>query len=127
MQASKKGTEFSVLKSRNDLLVAPYGGTLINLMVSESELEHLQAYAGSLPSVQISARSQCDLELLATGAFSPLDRFMGREDYQRVLDEMRLERGFLFPIPITLPMREEDPIELDKDIALRSVKNNSWR
>ena len=48
----------------------------------------------------------CDLELLATGAFSPLDRFMGKADYERVLTEMRLKNGMLFPIPVTLPLDE---------------------
>src|SRR2546429_2251635 len=52
------------------------------------------------PSLQLAPRSVCDLELLATGAFSPLDRFMGRADYARVLDEMRLSCGQVFPIPI---------------------------
>ena len=48
----------------------------------------------------------CDLELLSTGAFSPLDRFMGREDHERVLEEMRLSNGSVFPISVTLPVHE---------------------
>jgi sulfate adenylyltransferase len=58
--------------------------------------------------VRISPRALCDLELLATGAFYPLDRFMGKADYHRVLTEMRLKNGVLFPIPITLPLDEGD-------------------
>ena len=54
-------------------------------------------------------RNLCDLELLATGGFSPLDRFMGKADYERVLHEMRLSDGTLFPLPITLTA---DPKEL---------------
>jgi sulfate adenylyltransferase len=83
----------------------------------------LKAYAGHLPSVQLSARSVCDLELLATGAFSPLDRFMGRDDHQRVLDEMRLAGGHLFPIPVILPVEPAAPVRLGQDVALRSPNN----
>src|SRR5258708_7917153 len=85
-------------------LISPYDGRLVDLFQDVDQRLDFSRYAGTLPSVQISARSQCDLELLATGAFSPLDRFMGRADYQRVLAEMRLSAGTLFPIPITLPV-----------------------
>jgi sulfate adenylyltransferase len=68
-------------------------------------------------------RSLCDLELLATGAFSPLDRFMGKADYDRVLEEMRLTYGTLFPIPITLPVEVDARIAVGKEVALRSPKN----
>lgn len=76
----------------------------MNLVVSPSEREELTAFTSHLPSLQLSERSVCDLEMLATGAFSPLDRFMGQEDYQRVLDEMRLTDGQVFPIPITVSL-----------------------
>jgi sulfate adenylyltransferase len=66
----------------------------------------------------------CDLELLATGAFSPLDCFMGQLDYQRVLDEMHLSTGQLFPLPITLPVKANLALHLDQDIALRDAKND---
>ncbi len=105
-------------------LITPYGGTLTDLMVPPAHSEALRAYANSLPSIQISERSLCDLELLATGGFSPLDRFMGQADYQRVLAEMRLVDGTLFPIPVTLPVEPNAPVALDHDIALRSAKND---
>ena len=71
-----------------------------------------------------SDRALCDLELLATGAFSPLDRFMGRADYERVVAEMRLADGTLFPIPVTLPVERIDDLHYDREIALRDSKNN---
>ncbi|HEX6284811.1 MAG TPA: hypothetical protein VFZ71_08050, partial [Pyrinomonadaceae bacterium] len=74
-------------------------------------------------SIHLSDRSICDLELLATGAFSPLDRFMGAADYARVLAEMRLANGQLFPIPVTLPVRDDEHIELDREAALLNSKN----
>ncbi|MCH8957428.1 adenylyltransferase, partial [candidate division KSB1 bacterium] len=71
-------------------LIPPYGSTLVNLLVPEEKKQEVKTYAGGLPSIQLSDRQVCDFELLATGAFSPLDRFMGKADYQSVLDEMRL-------------------------------------
>ncbi len=105
-------------------VIAPYGGALIDLLVPAEQREDRKAYASTLPSIQLSPRAVCDLELLATGAFSPLDRFMGSSDYARVLGEMRLADGTLFPIPITLPVEPSDLLQLDRDIALRDAKNN---
>ncbi len=106
-----------------DKLVAPYGGDLINLIEPAETQDELKAYASSLPSIQITSRTENDLELLATGGFSPLDCFMGEDSHKRVLDEMRLTDESIFPIPITLPVTRDDPIELGKDIALRNSKN----
>jgi sulfate adenylyltransferase len=100
-------------------LNTPYRGTLVNLLTAEDE----RAYAATLPSIQLTPRAQCDLELLATGAFSPLDRFMSSRDYKRVLDEMRLADGTLWPMPITLPVDDDAPIAVGKDVVLRSAKN----
>jgi sulfate adenylyltransferase len=105
------------------LLIPPYGGALVDLLVPTEAHDDLKAYAGQLPSVQLSARTVCDLELLAIGAFSPLDCFMGREDHQRVLDEMRLTNGHIFPIPVTLPVESSPDLHLDQDVALRNTKN----
>ncbi len=110
--------------SETSILIPPYGGQLIDLRVPPEEVEELKAYATRLPSIQLSPRATCDLELLAVGAFSPLDRFMGREDYQRVLDEMRLASGHIFPIPVTLPVEPDPAIRLDQEITLRDAKNN---
>lgn len=104
-------------------LISPYGGRLVDLMAPPEAAAELKAFANRIPSIQISERSVCDLELLATGAFSPLDRFMGRTDYERVLGEMRLANGNLFPIPVTLPVEAGPGIALDRDVALRNAKN----
>jgi sulfate adenylyltransferase len=97
--------------------------SLVDLLVPQHELEELRVYAGKLPSLQLSARCVCDLELLATGAFTPLEQFMGKADHQRVLDEMRLADGTVFPIPVTMPVDAQQPISLDRDVALRDAKN----
>jgi sulfate adenylyltransferase len=104
-------------------LIPPYGDKLVNLLVSPEEADELKSYANRLPAIQVSERVVCDLELLATGGFSPLDRFMGQRDYQRVLDEMRLANGYVFPIPVTLPVEPSPEIKLDQDIAIRNAKN----
>ncbi|OGQ74476.1 MAG: adenylyltransferase [Deltaproteobacteria bacterium RIFCSPLOWO2_12_FULL_57_22] len=103
-------------------VIPPYGGKLINLLVRGEERDEVIRKASHLPSIQLSSRSLCDIELLATGAFSPLDRFMGKADYTRVLEDMQLADGTLFPIPITLPIAVQ-PDQVGKEIALRSPSN----
>lgn len=105
------------------VLIPPYGGTLINLLAAEEEREELQTRAASLPRLRITQRSACDLELLATGGFSPLDRFMSAADYAPVVEDMRLAGGALFPIPITLPFDPVDGIKLDQEIAIADDQN----
>jgi sulfate adenylyltransferase len=105
-------------------LISPYGGKkLVNLVVSGRERDELLARAAKLPSIKISMRNLCDLELLATGGFSPLDRFMGKADYERVLHEMRLSDGTLFPLPITLTVEPKELPIVGEEIVLRNANN----
>ena len=104
-------------------LLSPYGGDLVNLVCPDEEAKALAVYANSLPALQLSERSLCDLELLAVGAFSPLDTFMGQADYQSVLTGMRLTDAHIFPIPITLPLRSDLRISEGQDIALCNSQN----
>jgi sulfate adenylyltransferase len=120
---STQTQETTIAEQFTTILPPPYGGELIDLVVPAEAVDELRAYANQLPSLQLSERSVCDLELLATGAFSPLDSFMGSQDYQRVLDEMRLTSGHIFPIPVTLPVGSGESIRLDHEIALRNAKN----
>ena len=105
-------------------LISPYGGELVNIVVGREEAEDLWAEVSGLPSVQISERAMCDLEVMATGGFSPLDRFMSGDDFHSVVNEMRLADGTLFPIPVTLPVHEFPGLGLDKRIALRDSRND---
>jgi len=100
-------------------LIDPYGGELVNLLVPAEERDELITYAADLPAIKLSERAICDLELLATGAFSPLDRFMGQADLQGVLDDMRLSDGTLFPMPITLPVSDDAPVEVGQEVTLQ--------
>ena len=106
-------------------LISPYGGKkLVDLVASGKERDELLARAAKLPSIKISMRNLCDLELLATGGFSPLDRFMGKADYERVLHEMRLSDGTLFPLPITLTADPKELPTVGEDIVLRNANND---
>ena len=111
-------------KKSNNKLITPYGEKLVNLIANEEEIADLKNLATELNSVQISERSMCDFEMMSTGAFSPLDRFMNQADYQSVVETHRLSIGTLFPIPITLPINSTDDVKLDSQIALRSPKND---
>jgi sulfate adenylyltransferase len=102
-------------------LIPPYGGKLVNLVVEGKEREELLARAGKLPSIKITMRNLCDLELIATGGFSPLTTFMGKADYDRVLREMRLADGTLFPLPITLTADPKELPNVGEELALRSA------
>ncbi|MBA2646915.1 MAG: bifunctional sulfate adenylyltransferase/adenylylsulfate kinase [Pyrinomonadaceae bacterium] len=112
------------LVENDEQLIEPYGGSLVDLLVPEEERGELMSRAAGLPRIQITPRNACDLELLATGGFSPVDRFLNRADYERVLEEMRLANGVLFPLPVTLPVSEDAPIELDGEVALADQQNN---
>lgn len=105
-------------------LILPYGGRLIDLLVAAEEREELLHYANRLPSIQISERAVCDLELLASGAFSPLETFMNQADFERVSAEMRLENGIVFPVPITLAIDGFNGLKSGIDIALRDLRND---
>lgn len=105
-------------------LIEPYGGKLVNLVVGAEEREELLARAPKLPSIKITMRNLCDLELLATGGFSPLATFMSKADYERVLHEMRLADGTLWPLPITLTADPKELPTVGEDIVLRNTNND---
>jgi sulfate adenylyltransferase len=111
-----------LLMSEN-LLIPPCGGELVDVRVAAEESEELTARARRLPSVQLSERQACDLELLATGAFSPLDKFMGEADHERVVEELRLACGHVFPVPVTLSVKAGDGVRLDGEVALRDARS----
>jgi len=82
--------------------VRSHGGILCNLLVDAEKAASLKAAANAFPSVTLTERQLCDLELLMNGAFSPLDGFMTEAAYEGVLERMRLPHGLLWPIPIML-------------------------
>ena len=104
-------------------IIEPYDGELINLLVAEKDKEEWLEKANQYPSHQLTDRSLHDLELMAVGGFSPLTTFMGEDDYNRVLTEMRLANGVLFPIPITLTIEKEALPTRGEWITLRDSRN----
>jgi len=101
--------------------VESHGGSLVNLMMDEERAAVLKEIALNLPDITLSDRQLCDLELLATGAFSPLDGFMTRSDYESVLDRMRLQSGLLWPMPVCLSVSDTKArtLEVGQSVALR--------
>jgi len=88
-------------------LIAPHGGELIRNLADETERSGLLERARSLPRLTIGSRQLADLEMLAIGAYSPLNGFMLQGDYLRVVNEMHLRNGLPWSIPITLSTSEE--------------------
>ena len=91
------------------------------LYVSADSAQKLKFEAGDLISHDLTARQVCDLELLMNGGFAPLKGFLGEDDYDGVVKDMRLADGTLWPMPITLDVAEKfaEGIEIGQDIALR--------
>ncbi len=100
-------------------LIPPYGGKLVELQVT-AEL----AAARNFPSLDLTARELGDLELLATGAFSPLTTFMGRADYESVCSDMRLQDGTLWPLPVVLEASAKlaEGLTIGAQIVLRDAE-----
>jgi len=102
-------------------LIAPHGGELINLLVSDERAAELKAASRDWPSWDLTGRQLCDLELLLNGGFSPLTGFMKKADHDAVCSSMRLADGTLWPIPILLDVPQELAGKLagQKMLALR--------
>ena len=105
-------------------LIMPHGGVLKQLYLSPEEASAEQAAARDFVSWDLTARQICDIELLLNGAFSPLEGFLGKADYDGVVENMRLADGTLWPMPITLDVSQAfaDGLETGQRIALRDVE-----
>jgi sulfate adenylyltransferase len=104
----------------NDPITAHGGGELVDLRVPSADQARVRADAAKLPTVTLGARELADLEMLASGAFSPLTGFMDQADYVRSRDEMRLASGVPWSIPITLGVEEAEAKKLSvgEEVAL---------
>jgi sulfate adenylyltransferase len=89
-------------------LIAPHGGSLVEAYLSPGELLEYRRLLPELKKVLLDPVELSDLELLSNGAYSPLDGFMGQEDYHGVVSNSRLHHGPIWTIPITLSI----PVEL---------------
>jgi sulfate adenylyltransferase len=107
-----------------DHLIAPHGGVLKNLIVDDDRRVELKKASRDWPSWDLTERQICDLEMLMSGAFSPLEGFLGRADYESVYEKLRLADGTLWPIPVVLDVTEEfaSGIGEGSSIALRDAE-----
>ncbi len=105
-------------------LIKPYKGELINLLLNASESERVKTESESYPAITLSQRQQCDLELLVTGALSPLSGFMIQKDYESVVTNASLTDGTIWPIPYYLDLTEEQAelINVGDKVALRDIE-----
>lgn len=103
-----------------DSLIAPHGGALVNREIKAEERRDAIAAAACLPRVPLNAVQYSDLCCIATGVFSPLTGFVGRADYESILDGMRLSNGTVWSIPVTLAVANDvaDAISPGTSVAL---------
>jgi sulfate adenylyltransferase len=104
-------------------LIRPHGGKLVQLLAGPEVRSELMKESAGLTSVQISASSAAQLAMLASGAFSPLDRFVGSREYEGIAETMRLTTGELCPVPVTLPAGDARHVDPGSRLALRDPQN----
>jgi sulfate adenylyltransferase len=106
--------------------IGPHGGELVDRRVPESERAERLQKAEELPTVALGPRALSDLEMISTGVFSPLTGFMGREDYESVVESMRLADGLAWSLPITISASDEEANGFDEgdEVALTNPEGN---
>jgi len=87
--------------------ITPHGGELIDRVVPEEEIRERSMEAAELPKVPLSPRALSDLQMISTGVFSPLEGFMLRDEYEGVVEDMRLQSGLAWSLPVTVSVDEE--------------------
>ena len=94
---------------------------LVQLLVDHQRTAVLKELSLHLPSLTLNDHQLCDIELLTTGALSPLTGFMNRSDYEAVLDRMQLQDGTPWPLPVCLSISEKQAKQLEsgQSVAIR--------
>ncbi len=108
-------------------MVEPHGGVLINRFLVEDISMETQAKDQGLPQISLDPRQLSDAYLIAQGALSPLDGYMGSVDYQSVLNRLRLANDLVWSLPITLAVSRSIGQSLKKgqDAALTGPDGNT--
>jgi sulfate adenylyltransferase len=107
-------------------LISPHGGQLSETLAADSKLDALRREAATLPRLTLTPKQSCDLEMITIGAFSPLNGFMGSDDFARVCREMKLatthngHRNLVWPIPILLSVKKEQSPKIGSRLALHA-------
>ncbi len=102
-------------------LVQPHGGDALNpLLLPAAERADARKRAATLKRVPLSTREVSDLFMLAMGAYTPIDGFMGEADWRGACVDMKLASGLFWPIPITLSCAKDlaDGIQIGDEVAL---------
>jgi sulfate adenylyltransferase len=102
-------------------LILPHGGKLVTLELTVEDKEEITKIKDRTKMITLSSMEQSDLQLIATGAYSPLTGFMNQKDYTRVLQEMRLSEGQVWSLPITLSTSKETAKQLKEGSELSLV------
>ena len=105
-------------------MIEPHGKTLVSFHLSADELSEYSELSNKTASLTLSLKQQCDLEMIANGAFSPLSTFNNQKDYEEILLNNRLSNGLVWPIPIVLDVPDQFLKSLDKNeyISLRNAE-----
>jgi pyruvate kinase len=106
-----------LLENVSSSLIPPHGGKLVTRVLVEAPDER---YLDSLPKIRLDQNKQMDVEQIAIGTYSPLEGFMGQEDFHSVLTDMRLADGTLWPLPIILDVAKEtaDKVSIGEVVGL---------
>ena len=106
-------------------MIQPHGGRLVERVLKSEQKNKILEKAAGLPSVKLDAESVSDIENIATGVFSPLEGFMGKEDFRHVLKQMRLSSDLPWTIPIVLDVGkdEADKLKVGGLVLLRNEKD----
>jgi sulfate adenylyltransferase len=108
-------------------LIPPHGADELKILLLEgaARAEELQR-AQSLPKVMMSSREVGDLIMLGIGGFTPLDGFMGHDDWKGVCADMKMSNGIFWPIPVTLSADKSvaDGISTGSDVALVNAEDD---
>src|SRR3989440_4980207 len=86
----------------SEMVIRPHGGVLVNRVIDPGARSGAIAAASRMPRIRLTAVQHSDLLCIATGVFSPLTGFVGRDDYESILDRMRLANGTVWSIPAGL-------------------------
>ncbi|MDN5345728.1 sulfate adenylyltransferase [Petrotoga miotherma DSM 10691] len=107
-------------------MIEPHGGKLINKIATEEEKKEWLKRSKELKSISVSYFDLSELENIATGLFSPLEGFMTKEDYDSVLDNMRLSNGTVWSIPIILSVKKEiaDELKVGEDVLIKNQEDS---
>ena len=109
------------------ILIRPHGSDQLKiLLLSGKEKEEELIKAGKLKKVTITSRETGDLIMLGIGGFTPLDGFMGHDDWKDVCEDMKMTNGLFWPIPITLSVSSDTAksLKINEEITLVSDETN---